>query len=78
MTRICKSDINFLAFIVPEITMFIQTDVRTVGYGLNDPSSDPDRNYIYFVGLKKLPSTCYIIVNQSKSSKCVYSTSIIK
>jgi len=42
-----------------------QTDMakngRTGGHGKVDSSSDPDQDYIYFMGQEMLPSACYII-----------------
>jgi len=28
-------------------------------------ASDPDQEYIYFIGLKTIPSTCYILSDES-------------
>jgi len=54
---ICMS----LALIVSEISAFIRTD----GHGWIDSASDPDQEYIYFMGLEKLPFACDILSDES-------------
>jgi len=62
---------SIVAFIVSEISAFIRTD----GRGKIDSLSDPDQEYIYFIGSETLPSACYILSDESRIS--FYSTSII-
>jgi len=70
---ICKPNLNSLAPIVSEISAFFRTDRRTDGHGLIDSASDPDQEYIYFMGSETLPSACYILSDES--SIPFYSTS---
>jgi len=60
---------NNLALIFSEISALIRTD----GQGKIDSASDPDQEYIYFVGSETLPSVCYIPFD--KCSIPFYSTS---
>jgi len=52
---------NSLALIVSQISAFIRTD----GHGYIDSASDPDEEYIYFVGSETLPSACFILSDES-------------
>jgi len=52
---------SIVAFIVFEISAFIWTD----GHGQIDSASDPDQEYIYFMGSETLPSACYILSDES-------------
>jgi len=47
---------SIVACIVSEISAFIRTDGR---------ASDPDQEYIYFVGSITFPSACYILSDES-------------
>jgi len=48
---------NSIALIVSEIEMF----TRTKGHRQIDSGSNPDQEYIYFMGSETLPSTYYIL-----------------
>jgi len=55
---------NRLALMVSEFSDLWtrgQTDRRTEGHGKIDSASDPDQEYIYFMGSETLPSVCYIL-----------------
>jgi len=52
---------NIVTLIVCEISAFI----RANGLDKIDSASDPDQEYIYFMGSKKLPSACYILSDES-------------
>jgi len=67
--RICKPNPSIAAFIVSETAAFIRTD----GHGWIDSVNDPDQEYIYLMGSETLPSTYYII--SEESSITFYSTS---
>jgi len=38
----------------------VHLDGRTDGHGYIDSASDPEQDYIYFMGSETLPSACYI------------------
>jgi len=59
-----------LALIVSEISAFI---TQTDGHGKIDSVSDPDQEYIYFMGSETHSSACYILADES--SLPFYSTS---
>jgi len=73
---ICMPNLNSLARIVSEILAIIrtdrqtdrQTDRRTDGW--IDSASDPDQEYINFMGSETLPSTCYILSDESSIPLC--------
>jgi len=64
---ICMRNLNSLALIVSEISAFIRTACQI------DSASDPDQEYIYFMGSETLPSACYILSDESGIT--FYSTS---
>jgi len=67
--RTCMASRNSLALIVSKISAFM----RTNGYGKIDSASDPDQEYMYFMGSETFPSACYILSDES--SIPFYSTS---
>jgi len=52
---------SIVALVVSEISAFIRTD----GYGKIDSASNPDQEYIYFMGSETLPSACYTLSDES-------------
>jgi len=66
--RIGMSSPNILAPKVSEISAIIRTD----GHGKIDKTSDPELEYIYFIGSETLPSAYYILSDDS--SILFYST----
>jgi len=54
---------SIVAPIVSEISAFIRTD----GHGYIDSASDPNQEYIYFMGSETLPSACYILSDESST-----------
>jgi len=69
VSGICMQNPSVVAFIVSDISAFIRTD----GHGLIDSASNPDQEYIYFMGSETLPSACYILSEESNIP--FYSTS---
>jgi len=51
---------SIVALTVSEISAFKRTD----GHGWIDSASDPDQEYIYFMGSETLPSACYILSDE--------------
>jgi len=56
----CMSNTSIVALIVSEISAFRRTDGKT------DMASGPDQEYIHFIGSETLPSTCYILSDESR------------
>jgi len=69
ISKICMPNPSIVACVVSEMSAFIRTD----GHGYIDLASDPDQEYIYFVGSETLPYACYILSDES--SIPFYSTS---
>jgi len=61
ISGICMPNSSNVALIVSNISAFIRTD----GHGKIDSASDPDQEYMYFMGSETLPSACYIISDES-------------
>jgi len=55
-------NLNLLAFIVPETSAFIRTDVHGQ---IESAVPDPDQEYKYTLYGETLPSACYILFNES-------------
>jgi len=60
---------SIVACIVSDFSAFIRTD----GQATFDSDSDPNQEYIYFMGSETLPFACYILSDES--SIPFYSTS---